>query len=322
MTENVLITWSSGFIGYHVAKKLLEEWQTIIGFDNENDYYDVDLKIARRKELQKFPNFIFYKENLENLESVQRVFNEHHVDKVLNLAAQAGVRYSLINPFAYIQTNIVGFHNLIETAKQHKVKTFIYASSASVYWANTKIPFAVEDTTENPISLYGATKKTDELIAHAYAYYFKLPTIWLRFFNVYGPRWRPDGAFFIFTKGILEDKTLDIFNEGKTIRNFTYIDDIVDGIIKALHHIPQDNYEIFNLWNTNTVALNYMIGCIEKECNKTAKKQYLPADIADIPESGVDIQHTQNILGREPKTNIEEWVKNLVQRYKDFYITT
>lgn len=319
MSETIIITWSSWFIGFHTAKKLLEQWNIVIWFDNENDYYDVNLKIARRKELEVFPKFKFYKWNLENLEDLKKIFEENHIDKVLNLAAQAWVRYSLINPFAYIQTNIVWFHNLIELAKQYKIKNFVYASSASVYWANKKIPFAVGDQTDKPISLYGATKKADELIAHSYSYYFKLPTIWLRFFNVYWPRGRPDGAFFIFTKWILEDQTIQVFNEGKTIRNFTYIDDIVDGIIKSLGHIPENNFEIFNLWNTNTVELNYMIECIEKNCGKIGKKEYLPADIADIPESWVDIEHTKQLLWREPKTDIEEWVKNLVDWYKKFY---
>ncbi len=318
-TETILITGTSGFIGFHTAKKLLEQGKIIIGFDNENDYYDVNLKLARRTILEKFPNFTFYKGNLEDLNHIKKVFEEHKIDKVLNLAAQAGVRYSLINPFAYIQTNIVWFHNIIELAKQNKVKNFVYASSASIYGANTKMPFTVGDQTDCSMSLYGATKKTDELIAYAYSFYFKLPTIGLRFFNVYGPRGRPDGAFFIFTKGILENKIIQVFNEGKTIRNFTYIDDIVDGIIKALNH--ETTYEIFNLGNTNTVILNYMIECIEKECNTTAKKEYLPADIADIPESGVDIEHTKKILWREPKTDIEEWVKNLVEWYKKFYGT-
>lgn len=315
----ILITWASGFIGFHTAKKLLEQGEKIIGFDNENDYYDINLKIARRKILEQFPNYKFHKGNVEDLKSVTQVFEENQIDKVLNLAAQAGVRYSLINPYAYIQTNIVWFHNLIELAKQHKVKNFVYASSASIYGANTKIPFTVGDQTDSPMSLYGATKKTDELIAHAYSFYFKLPTIWLRFFNVYGPRGRPDGAFFIFAKWILEDQTIQVFNEGKTIRNFTYIDDIVEGIIKTLNHTPKNNYEIFNLWNTNTVVLNHMIEYIEKECGKIGKKEYLQADIADIPESWVDIEHTKKLLWREPKTNIEEGVKNLVQRYKEFY---
>ena len=315
--ETILITGTSGFIWFHTAKKLLEEWKNIIWFDNENDYYDVNLKIARRNFLEKYENFKFYKWSLEKLEDLKTVFQENKIDKVLNLAAQAGVRYSLINPFAYIQTNIVWFHNIIELSKQYNIKNFVYASSASVYGNNKKIPFSVEDRTDEPISLYWATKKSNELIAHSYSFYFWLPTIGLRFFNVYGPWGRPDWAFFIFAKGILEGTSIDVFNNGETIRNFTYIDDIVEWIIRTLNH--KTKYDIFNLWNTNCVVLNYMIDCIEKECNKKAIKKYLPADIADIPESWVDIAYTKKILDRQPKTNIELWVNKLIEWYKDFY---
>jgi UDP-glucuronate 4-epimerase len=314
---NILITWSSGFIWFHTAKRLLEEWKNVIGFDNENDYYDINLKQKRRAILESYKNFRFYKGNIEDLEQITQVFNTNTIDKVLNLAAQAWVRYSTINPYAYIQTNIVGFHNLIELAKQHKVKNFVYASSASVYGNNKKIPFSVWDKTEEPLSLYGATKKSNELIAHSYSLYFKLATIWLRFFNVYGPRGRPDGAFFIFAKAILEGNKFPVYNEWKTIRNFTYIEDIVDGIRKALDHTT--TYEIFNLGNTNTVELNYMISCLETECWKTWEKEYLPADIADIPESGVDIKHTQEILWWNPSTPIETWIQHLIKRYTEYY---
>lgn len=317
--ETILITWSSGFIWYHVSKKLLEQGNLVIGLDNENNYYDPNLKYARRQELEKSKNFKFYKGNLEDLEFMTKIFEENKIVKVLNLAAQAGVRYSLINPYAYIQTNIVGFHNLIELSKQHNIKNFVYASSASIYGANKKMPFTVGDQTDTPISLYGATKKADELIAHSYSFYFKLPTIGLRFFNVYWPRGRPDGAFFIFAKGILEETTIEVFNEGKTIRNFTYIDDIVDGVIRSLNHTPNNDYEIFNLGNTNTVMLNDMISHIEHECGKTGNKKYLPADLADIPESWVDIDHTQRLLWRKPKIGIEEGIHHLIKRYRQFY---
>lgn len=317
--ETILITWSSGFVWYHVSKKLLEQGNLVIGLDNENNYYDPNLKYARRQELEKSKNFKFYKGNLEDLEFMTKIFEENKIVKVLNLAAQAGVRYSLINPYAYIQTNIVGFHNLIELSKQHNIKNFVYASSASIYGANKKMPFTVGDQTDTPISLYGATKKADELIAHSYSFYFKLPTIGLRFFNVYWPRGRPDGAFFIFAKGILEETTIEVFNEGKTIRNFTYIDDIVDGVIRSLNHTPNNDYEIFNLGNTNTVMLNDMISHIEHECGKTGNKKYLPADLADIPESWVDIDHTQRLLWRKPKIGIEEGIHHLIKRYRQFY---
>lgn len=317
--EKILITWVSWFIWFHVAKKLLNEEYIILWFDNENDYYDVNLKIARRAILEQYSNFKFYKWSLENLEDLKKIFKENKISKIINLAAQAWVRYSLVNPYAYIQTNIVWFHNLIELAKQHKVKNFVYASSASIYGANKKLPFAIEDQTDNPISLYGATKKSNELIAHAYSFHYKLPTIWLRFFNVYGPRGRPDGAFFIFTKWILEWQKIQVFNRGKTIRNFTYIDDIVDWIIKSLNYTSEYNYDIFNLGNRNTVELNYLIQCLEKECWKTVEKEYLPADITDIAESWVDIDHTKKMLWREPKTNIKKGVKKLIKWYKEFY---
>jgi len=211
--ETILITWTSWFIGFHLAKRLLEEWNTkIIWFDNENDYYDVNLKIARRKELEKFDDFKFYKWDLANLDDLKKVFKENKIDKVCNLAAQAWVRYSLINPFAYIQTNIVWFTNIIELAKDYKVKNFVYASSSSVYWKNEKQPFSVEDRVDNPISLYAASKKSNELIAHTYSHLYKLPTTWLRFFTVYWPYWRPDMAMFIFADKITKWEKIPVFN--------------------------------------------------------------------------------------------------------------
>jgi UDP-glucuronate 4-epimerase len=313
----VIITGASWFIGFHVAQALLVQWYHVIGVDNENDYYDPNLKRARRAMLEQSPNYSFHAISLEDNASLQQVFQQHRIDKVLHLAAQAGVRHSLIDPYVYIQTNIVGFHNLIELAKQHNVSNFVYASSASVYGNNKKIPFAVGDTTDAPLSLYGATKKATELIAHAQSIYFWLPTVGLRYFNVYGPWGRPDGAFFIFTKWILEGKTLDVFNNGNTLRNFTYIDDIVDGTLKALEY--QTDYAIFNLWNTTSVLLNDMIGHIENACWKTAEKNYLPADLSDIPESGVDIALTKEKLLREPTIHIKEGVEQLVAWYKQFY---
>ncbi len=289
----------------------------VIWVDTENNYYDPALKKARRAQLEQYPGFVFYQVALESLHDLQQIFASHHIDKVLHLAAQAWVRHSLIDPYVYVQTNIVGFHNLIELAKQAKVQNFVYASSASVYGNNKKIPFAVGDTTDAPLSLYGATKKASELIAHAQSIYFGLPTIGLRYFNVYGPWGRPDGAFFIFTKGVLDGKTIDVYNNWTTLRNFTYIDDIVDGTIKALWHETQ--YEIFNLWNTSPIVLNDMIAYIEESCGKTVEKNYLPADLADIPESGVDILHTQEKLAREPKIHVKDGISRLVAWYKDFY---
>jgi len=313
----ILITWTSGFIWFHTAKKLLEKWETIIGFDNENDYYDVNLKIARRKVLEKFSNFVFYKGSLEDLEHLKRVFEKHPIDKVLNLAAQAWVRYSLINPFAYIQSNLVWFHNIIELSKQYKIKNFVYASSSSVYGNNKKQPFSVEDSVDHPISLYAATKKSDELIAHSYSHLFGLPTIGLRFFTVYGPRGRPDMAMFIFASKTLKWEPIDVFNNGNMKRDFTYIDDIVDGIIKALD--SDLKYEIFNLWSDRPVDLEYVISLIEKNLWKEVVKNYLPLQPGDVPETSADIKHTTEKLWRKPQFWVEKWIENFIYRYKDFY---
>ena len=316
--ETILITWTSWFIWFHLAKKLLEEWnKKIIWFDNENDYYDVNLKIARRKELEKFDNFKFYKWDLANLEDLKKVFEENKIDKVCNLAAQAWVRYSLINPFAYIQTNIVGFTNLIELAKDYKVKNFVYASSSSVYWKNEKQPFSVDDRVDNPISLYAASKKSNELIAHTYSHLYNLPTTWLRFFTVYWPYWRPDMAMFIFADKISKWEKIPVFNYWKMKRDFTYIDDIVDGIIKSLNTIS--DYEIFNLWNHNTVELEYMISLIEKWLWKKAEKDYLPIQPWDVPATWADVEHTYEKLWWKAKTSIEEGVENFCKWYKKFY---
>lgn len=312
-----LVTGSSGFIGYHVSKALLARGETVVGLDNENDYYEVSLKEARRSDLEKDPKFTFHKANLENLAEVKAVFDAHKFDRVLNLAAQAGVRYSLVNPFAYVQTNIVGFHNLLELSKQAKVGNFVYASSASVYGNNKKMPFSVGDKTDEPISLYGASKMADELIAHSYSHFFGIPTIGLRFFNVYGPWGRPDGAFFIFAKAILDGKKLDVFNYGKTVRNFTYVDDVVRGVLAALDHSTR--FDVFNLGNARTVDLLTMISLLEKVCGKKAELNLLPPVPADIPESGVDIAHTREKLGWEPSVPIEEGVARLASWYRSYY---
>lgn len=313
----ILITGSSGFIWFHVAQALLDRWYLVAGIDNENNYYDVALKQARRKHLEQNSSFSFHHTSLENLAECTKVFEKEVPDIVLNLAAQAGVRYSLIDPYSYIQTNIVGFHNIIELSKQYKVKNFVYASSASVYWWNTKIPFSVEDQTDQPLSLYGATKKSNELIAHAYHSMFDMNVSWLRFFNVYGPRGRPDGAFFIFTKGILSWTPIDVYNYGKSVRNFTYIDDIVDAVLQILEKpLP---CEIYNLWNPTSVLLDDMITYIESACQKKVTRNYLPLQQADIPESGVDISLTKKHINREPRIGIEEGVQKLVSRYRDFY---
>lgn len=315
--ETILVTWSSGFIWFHLSKKLLESWKKVLWFDNENDYYEVSLKHARREILEKFENFKFYKGNLEDLTFLKRVFEENKIDKVVNLAAQAGVRYSLVNPFAYIQSNLVGFHNIIELSKQYKVQNFVYASSSSVYGNNKKQPFSVEDPVDNPISLYAATKKSNELIAHTYSHLFWLPTIGLRFFTVYGPRGRPDMAMFIFANRMLQWETIDVFNYGNMKRDFTYIDDIVDWIIKCIDIKTQ--YEIFNLWSDRPVDLEYVIQLIEKNLWIEAKKNYLPIQAWDVPETSADIKHTKDVLWREPQYNVEKWIEKFISWYKEFY---
>lgn len=315
--KTILITGSSGFIGFHTAKKLLEQWKKVIWFDNENDYYDVTLKYARRELLESYPNFVFYKWNLEDFSALTDVFEKHKIDKVLNLAAQAGVRYSLINPFAYIQSNLVGFHNIIELSKQNKVKNFVYASSSSVYGSNKKQPFSVKDPVDNPISLYAATKKSNELIAHSYSHLFDLPTIGLRFFTVYGPWGRPDMAMFIFADRILKWEAIDVFNHGKMRRDFTYIDDIVDGIIKSL--TLETKYEIFNLGSDRPVDLEYVISLIEQNLWIKAIKNYLPLQAGDVPSTSADILHTTKVLWWKPQFSVEKGIENLIIWYKDFY---
>ncbi|HLF86958.1 MAG TPA: NAD-dependent epimerase/dehydratase family protein, partial [Nitrospiria bacterium] len=252
-----IVTGAAGFIGFYVAKRLLETGNQVIGIDNINDYYDPLLKEARLALIKEDKKFIFYKEDLVNHKGLKEIFEKHHVDQVCHLAAQAGVRYSLENPFAYQKSNVEGFLNIIDLAKEYKVRNFVYASSSSVYGNNKKIPFSESDNVDHPISLYAATKKADELIAHTYTHLYGLPTTGLRFFTVYGPWGRPDMALFIFTKAIMEEREIDVYNYGKMKRDFTYIDDIVDGVISSLD--KGYRYEIFNLGNSHTVELEYFI---------------------------------------------------------------
>lgn len=318
MQETILITWTSWFIGFHLAKRLLEEWNTkIIWFDNENDYYDVNLKILRRKILEGFDNFKFYKGDLACKEDLKKVFKENNIDKVCNLAAQAWVRYSIENPKAYIQSNIVWFQNILEFSVKHKIKNFVYASSSSVYWDNKKQPFSVEDRVDNPVSLYAATKKSNELIAHSYHHIYGLPMTWLRFFTVQGPYGRPDMAYFKFTKNIFEWKEIDIYNHWKMQRDFTDIDDIVEWVIKSLDKISP--YEIFNLWNDTPTKLEYMIELLEKNIWIKAKRNYVWMQDWDVKSTWADIEHTRKILGWEPKIKIEDTIKKFVGWYREFY---
>ncbi len=317
--ETILVTGTSWFIWFHLAKKLLSKWKKVIWIDNENDYYDIKLKKSRRNILQESDNFIFYNESLENLESIKKIFQENKIDKVVNLAAQAWVTYSYKNPYIYIQSNIVGFHNLIDIAKNHNVKNFVYASTGSVYGANKKDPAEVEDKCESPLSIYWASKKTNELIAYSYSSMYDIQTIWLRFFNVVWPWWRPDSALYIFTKNILEWKTIQIRNHGKMTRNNTYVWDIVDGIIKSLDYKSDKKYNIFNLWNERKVKLIYFVEQIEKSLWIKAKKEFVDMLPWEPAITSVDSSKTRQILWRKTTVDIEEAIEKFTNWYKEYH---
>lgn len=315
--KTILITGSAGFIGFHVAKKLLENNNKIIGIDNFNNYYDPKLKLDRNKILKKYKNYVFYKGDICDLKFVKKVFQKHKIDKICHLAAQAGVRYSLTNPHAYIQANLVGFTNIIDEAKNYKVKDFIYASSSSVYGDNKKVPFSIHDSVDKPVSLYAATKKANELIAYTYHHLYQLNCTGLRFFTVYGPYGRPDMAYFSFTQNILANKTIEIFNYGKMERDFTYIDDIVAGILAALEKAFP--YEIFNLGNHKPAKLNYFVELIEKNLGQKAKKNLKPMQAGDVPKTFADIKHTKEQLNWQAKTTLEEGIAKFILWYKEYY---
>jgi len=313
----ILVTGSAGFIGMHVAKALLERGDQVVGFDNFNDYYDPGLKEDRNRSLEPYQGFTLVRADLANLGDVKRVFHDHKIDKVCHLAAQAGVRYSLKNPHVYVQSNIVGFTNLIEEAKSAGIKDFIYASSSSVYGKNEKVPFSITDPVDHPISLYAATKRTNELIAHAYHHLFDMHCTGLRFFTVYGPWGRPDMAAFLFTKAILEETPIKVFNYGKMRRDFTYIDDIVDGVIAAID--KSYPLEIFNLGNNTPVELEALIAMLESALGRKAVRDEQPMQPGDVQETFADIDVTREKLGFEPKTSIEEGVTRFIDWYKNYY---
>ena len=314
---SILVSGAAGFIGFHLCNKLLKNGVSIVGYDSVNDYYDPSLKEARLKLLKKSENFTFYRNDLCEFNALENVFENHDIEKVCNLAAQAGVRYSLINPFAYQKSNLEGFLNIIELSKRAKVSNFVYASSSSVYGNNQKLPFSIDDNVDHPISLYAASKKSNELIAHTYSHLFKMPTTGLRFFTVYGPYGRPDMALFIFTKKILAGEPIDVYNNGNMRRDFTYVDDIVNGIIAALN-TPSD-YEIFNLGNHRSEDLMDFIRLIEKNIGKPAKINLMPIQPGDVPETFADIEHSREKLGFDPSTGIELGIKLFVDWYKDYY---
>lgn len=330
-----LITGTAGFIGYHLAERLLKAGVHVVGLDNLNNYYDVSLKEARLERLRCHKGFKFEKLDLADRNGMERLFAGHTFDVVVNLAAQAGVRYSLTNPHAYIDSNIVGFLNILEGCRHAKVKHLVFASSSSVYGANTKMPFAVSDNVDHPVSLYAASKKANELMAHSYAHLYSLPCTGLRFFSVYGPWGRPDMAMFLFTKAILEGKPIDVYNNGDLQRDFTYIDDIVEGVARVAARIPSANpawngntpdpatskapYRLYNIGNHNPVHLMHFIELIEKATGRTAEKRFLPMQPGDVPATFADVDDLVQDVGFAPSTPIEKGVKKFVEWYREYY---
>lgn len=319
----VLITGVAGFIGYHFAQRLLQDGFVVFGIDNLNDYYDVNLKKARLAKLQPNQKFTFQYLDLSDRSGVSQLFQEHSFDYVVNLAAQAGVRYSLQNPWAYIDANVTGFVNLVEACRHQSIKHLVFASSSSVYGANTKVPFAVSDSVEKPISLYAVSKKTNELTAYAYSHLYHIPSTGLRFFTVYGPWGRPDMAYFKFVKAIKEEQAIEVYNFGKMQRDFTYIDDIVEGILRVMLTPPkatnQVPYKLYNIGNNCPVELGRFIEAIEHAVGKEAKKILLPMQPGDLPSTYADIDDLIDNLGFRPATPIEDGIQQFVQWYQEYY---
>ena len=331
---NILVTGAAGFIGFHLTKRLLTVDINVIGVDNINDYYDVNLKNNRLKILKENPDFEFHKLDLSNKEKLNQLFKDRTIDIVINLAAQAGVRYSIENPDSYVNSNLVGFVNILEVCRQNNVKHLIYASSSSVYGANTNIPFSTKDPVDHPVSLYAATKKSNELMAHTYSHLYNIPTTGLRFFTVYGPWGRPDMAYYSFTKNIIEEKTIKVFNNGDMRRDFTYIDDIVEGIIRLLdkppvyntgwdraHPVPSSSYapyKIYNIGNNKPIKLMDFIITLEKLIGKKAKIEFLPMQPGDVKETYADIADLHADVGFYPSTTIEEGLTHFVNWYKKY----
>ena len=331
----VLITGAAGFIGAALALKLLERGDTVHGIDNLNDYYDVALKEARLRRCQPYPNFSFTKLDIVDRAGMAGFFREHRFDAVMHLAAQAGVRYSIENPYAYVDTNLVGFAHILEGCRHNRVGHLVFASSSSVYGANTRLPFSEHDNVDHPVSLYAATKKANELMAHSYAYLYKLPCTGLRFFTVYGPWGRPDMALFKFTKGILEGRPIPVFNHGKMVRDFTYIDDIVEGVVQVIDRPPQPDlgwgrrdpdpatssapYRLYNIGNHQPVELMRYIEVIEQCLGRKAVMEMLPLQDGDVPATYAEIEDIARDAGFQPRTPIETGVARFVEWYKDYY---
>ena len=333
--KKIIITGSAGFIGFFVSLKLLQKGNEVIGIDNHNDYYDPKIKEARLEKLKKYSNYQHYKVDLSDQKNLDIIFQSHKPKKVINLAAQAGVRYSMENPNLYINSNIIGFVNILENCHKHKVEHLVYASTSSVYGANTKMPFSEHDCVNHPLSVYAASKKSNELLAHAYSFLYKIPTTGLRFFTVYGPWGRPDMALFKFTKNILEEKPIEVFNYGNHTRDFTYIDDIVQGLIKILDNPANSNldwnsdtpdpassnapWRIYNIGNNKPVKLMDYIHALEKALEKKAKINFLPLQKGDVPDTFANMNNLKEKFNYKPATSIVDGVSNFVKWYKDYY---
>ncbi len=322
-SKKILLTGAAGFIGSHLAKRLLESGCKVTGLDNLNDYYDVNLKLARLAELKKYSGFTFVKADISDKAAVENVFCESKPDIVVNLAAQAGVRYSIDNPQAYIDSNVIGFFNILEACRANTVEHLVYASSSSVYGNSEKVPFSVDDRVDNPVSLYAATKKTNELMAYTYSHLFDIPCTGLRFFTVYGPFGRPDMAYFSFTQKILTGEPIKLFNYGELERDFTYIDDIVEGIIKIIPSPPQKQNnaraKVYNIGNNNPVPLKSFVEAIEEAIGIKAKIEYLPMQPGDVYRTYADISELQKDFGFTPKTDIRTGMKKFAEWYKEYY---
>lgn len=330
-----LVTGAAGFIGFHLSKKLLDRGESVVGLDCINDYYDVSLKYARLDSLKEYKNFTFEKIDLADREALQAVFQRHSIKRVVNLAAQAGVRYSIDNPYVYVDSNLVGFVNLIECCRHHHIEHLVFASTSSAYGANTKQPFDESQNVDHPMALYAATKRANELIAHSYASLFKLPCTGLRFFTVYGPWGRPDMALFKFTKAILADQPIDIYNHGKMTRDFTYVEDIVEGIDRALQKPAEPNpdwngdqpdpgssyapYRIYNIGNNSPVPLMDYIHALENALGKKAQYHLMEMQAGDVSSTYADVSRLEKDLGYRPTTSVQEGVNNFVQWYLNFY---
>ena len=348
----ILVTGTAGFIGFHLAQRLIARGDEVFGLDSINDYYDVNLKYSRlevtgiRKEEIEYgklipskshSNYHFIKLKLEDREGIIKLFNDFKFDAVCNLAAQAGVRYSIQNPLAYADSNIVGFMNILEACRYNKISHLVYASSSSVYGLNEDMPFSTSHNVDHPISLYAASKKSNELMAHTYSYLYNIPTTGLRFFTVYGPWGRPDMALFLFTKAILEGKPIDVYNNGNMQRDFTYIDDIVEGVVRVIDKIPTSDitwkgtkpnpstsvapYKIFNIGNSNPVKLMDFIDAIEKSLGLKAKKNFLPLQPGDVPSTWADVEDLWANVSFKPSTTVQQGISNFVRWYKDYYQT-